>query len=79
MVSAVSAMTSADTAAIIGSMDSVAYTYMRTGKVCVAGEVTKIDSVTSSKLLMNASSQPRPPRQDHRQGDLPEQREAPGP
>ncbi|MNF88893.1 hypothetical protein D3C84_713960 [compost metagenome] len=58
MVSAVSAMTSADTAAIIGSMDSVAYTYMRTGKVCVAGEVTKIDSVTSSKLLMNASSQP---------------------
>jgi hypothetical protein len=51
-------MTSADTAAIIGSMDSVAYTYMRTGRVWVAGEVTKIDSVTSSKLLMNASSQP---------------------
>ena len=53
-----SAITSADTAAIIGSMDSVAYTYMRTGRVCVAGELTKIDSVTSSKLLMNANNQP---------------------
>ena len=32
--------------------------YMRTGSVTVAGEVTKIDIVTSSKLLMKASSQP---------------------
>lgn len=49
---------SADTAAISGSIDSVAYMYMRTGSVTVLGEVTKIDIVTSSKLLMKASSQP---------------------
>src|SRR5450830_1204409 len=48
----------ADTAAIIGSIDSVAYMYMRTGSVTVDGEVTKIDMVTSSKLLMKASNQP---------------------
>ena len=39
-------------------MDSVAYMYMRTGSVTVLGEVTKIDMVTSSKLLMKASIQP---------------------
>ncbi|MCY1226071.1 hypothetical protein D9M72_382900 [compost metagenome] len=32
--------------------------YMRTGSVTVDGEVTKIDMVSSSKLLMKASSQP---------------------
>ncbi|MCY1553351.1 hypothetical protein D9M68_898240 [compost metagenome] len=32
--------------------------YMRTGSVTVLGEVTKIDIVTSSKLLMKDSSQP---------------------
>ena len=52
------AIISAETAAIIGSIDSVAYMYMRTGSVTVAGEVTKIDIVSSSKLLMKASSQP---------------------
>jgi len=36
---------------------------MRTGSVTVAGEVTKIDMVSSSKLLMKASSQP--PAQPH--------------
>ena len=51
-------ITSADTEAIIGSIDSVAYMYMRTGSVTVCGEVTKIDMVNSSKLLMKASSQP---------------------
>src|SRR5689334_17879629 len=55
---AVSAIISADTAAIIGSIDSVAYMYIRTGNVTVAGEVTKIDIVNSSKELMKASSQP---------------------
>src|SRR5450830_154564 len=58
MAAAVMATISADTAAIIGSIDSVAYMYMRTGSVTVDGEVTKIDMVTSSKLLMKASSQP---------------------
>src|SRR5450830_76833 len=58
MAAAVIATISAETAAIIGSIDSVAYMYMRTGKVTVDGEVTKIDIVTSSKLLMNASNQP---------------------
>src|SRR3989344_1864999 len=55
---AVRATISADTAAISGSIDSVAYMYMRTGSVTVLGEVTKIDIVTSSKLLMKASNQP---------------------
>jgi len=45
-------------AAIIGSIDSVASMYMRTGSVTVCGEVMKIDMVTSSKLLMKASIQP---------------------
>ncbi len=58
MVTAVSAITSADTAAIMGSMDSVAYMYMRTGSVMVDGAVMNTDMVSSSKLLMNASSQP---------------------
>ena len=58
MVMAVSAITSAETAAIIGSTDSVAYMYMRTGKVTVAGAVMKTDIVSSSKLLMKASNQP---------------------
>ena len=58
MATAVTAIISADTAAIIGSIDSVAYMYIRTGSVTVAGEVTKIDIVSSSKLLMKASSQP---------------------
>ena len=49
---------SAETAAIKGSTDSVAYMYILTGKVTVTGEVTKMDMVTSSKLLMKASSQP---------------------
>ena len=48
----------ADAAAISGSIDSVAYMYMRTGRVTVEGAVTKIDMVTSSKLLMKANSQP---------------------
>lgn len=59
MAAAVSATISADTAAISGSIDSVAYMYMRTGSVTVAGEVMKMDRVTSSKLLMKASNQPR--------------------
>src|SRR5450830_1901051 len=58
MAPAVIATISADTAAIIGSMDSVAYMYMRTGSVTVDGEVTKMDIVISSKLLMKASNQP---------------------
>ena len=58
ITAAVKATIKAETAAISGSSDSVAYMYMRTGKVTVAGEVTKMDMVTSSKLLMNANSHP---------------------
>ena len=58
MAKAVRPTISADTAAISGSIDSVAYIYMRTGSVTVLGDVTKIDMVTSSKLLINASSHP---------------------
>src|SRR3954469_5769544 len=58
MAAAVSVIMRAETAAIIGSIDSVAYMYMRTGSVTVAGEVTKIDIVNSSNELMKASNQP---------------------
>src|SRR6185369_17218071 len=58
IATAVNATISADTAAISGSIDSVAYMYMRTGNVTVDGAVTKMDIVTSSKLLIKASSQP---------------------
>ena len=58
MVTVATRIIRAETAAIIGSMDSLAYIYMRTGSVTVDGEVTKIDMVSSSNELMKASSQP---------------------
>ena len=39
MVTVASAIISVETAAIIGSMDSLAYMYMRTGKVTVEGDL----------------------------------------
>ena len=67
MVAAVSAITSADTAAIIGSMDSVAYTYMRTGWVCVAGGwllafINSFDEVTLSIFVSSPATQTLPVR-----------------